>query len=50
MDGHELVERLRRVVGDRWLLLDEHDLRTYESDGLLQYQQVPRLEIGRAHV
>ena len=45
MDGRELVERLRRVVGDRWLLLDEHDLRTYESDGLLQYQQVPRLAV-----
>jgi glycolate oxidase len=45
MDGHELVERLRRVVGERWLLLDEHDLRTYESDGLLQYRQVPRLAV-----
>jgi glycolate oxidase len=45
MDGHALVERLRRAVGDRWLLLDEHDLRTYESDGLLQYQQVPRLAV-----
>jgi glycolate oxidase len=45
MDAHDLVERLRRVVGDRWLLLDEHDLRTYESDGLLQYQQVPRLAV-----
>ncbi|MEV4537064.1 FAD-linked oxidase C-terminal domain-containing protein [Asanoa sp. NPDC049518] len=45
MDGRELVERLRRVVGDRWLLLDDHDLRTYESDGLLQYQQVPRLAV-----
>jgi glycolate oxidase len=45
MDGRDLVETLRRVVGDRWLLLDEHDLRTYESDGLLQYQQVPRLAV-----
>src|SRR6201991_1566670 len=45
MDGPELIETLRRVVGDRWLLLDAHDLRTYESDGLLQYQQVPRMAV-----
>jgi len=36
-----LVEELRGICGDRWTLTAEHDLRTYESDGLLQYAALP---------
>jgi glycolate oxidase len=36
-----LVGELRRIVGERWLYTQEHDLRTYESDGLLQYHTIP---------
>ncbi len=32
-----LVGELRRIVGDEWVYTAEHQLRTYESDGLLQY-------------
>jgi glycolate oxidase len=43
MDGRltGLVEELRGIVGDRWAYTAEHDLRTYESDGLLQYHVTP---------
>jgi glycolate oxidase len=40
-----LAARLRSVVGARWLLTDEHELRTYESDGLLQYKAVPAFAV-----
>jgi glycolate oxidase len=36
-----LVDELRRIVGDDWVYTAEHQLRTYESDGLLQYHAVP---------
>src|SRR5204862_4978456 len=36
-----LVEDLRGICGDRWTLTADHDLRTYESDGLLQYHATP---------
>jgi glycolate oxidase len=36
-----LVEELRGICGDRWTYTAEHDLRTYESDGLLQYHATP---------
>ncbi|HWK27142.1 MAG TPA: FAD-linked oxidase C-terminal domain-containing protein [Solirubrobacter sp.] len=36
-----LVAELRRIVGDEWVYTAEHQLRTYESDGLLQYRSVP---------
>jgi glycolate oxidase len=36
-----LVEELRGVCGERWTYTAEHDLRTYESDGLLQYHATP---------
>jgi len=36
-----LVAELRSIVGDEWVYTHEHDLRTYESDGLLQYHAVP---------
>jgi glycolate oxidase len=44
VDG-SLVERLRGVVGERHLLTDHHQLRTYESDGLLQYQSLPAMAV-----
>ena len=40
-DLTSLVEELRAVVGDEWVYTQEHQLRTYESDGLLQYQGIP---------
>jgi glycolate oxidase len=40
-DLRELVAELRRVVGDDWVYTQEHQLRTYESDGLLQYHAIP---------
>jgi len=39
----ELVARLRAICGDEHLLVHEHDLYTYVSDGLLQYQVVPQV-------
>ena len=36
-----LVDGLRAVVGDKWVYTQEHQLRTYESDGLLQYHVIP---------
>src|SRR5688572_23758841 len=36
-----LVEELKRIVGDEWVFTAEHQLRTYESDGLLQYHATP---------
>ena len=36
-----LVGELRRIVGDEWVYTAEHQLRTYESDGLLQYTSTP---------
>src|SRR5688572_17759475 len=36
-----LVEELRSICGGEWVYTHEHQLRTYESDGLLQYQVAP---------
>ena len=36
-----LVAELRAAVGDNWVYTQEHQLRTYESDGLLQYHVIP---------
>jgi len=36
-----LVAELREAVGDEWVYTQEHQLRTYESDGLLQYHSIP---------
>ncbi|MEA2311890.1 MAG: glycolate oxidase, partial [Solirubrobacteraceae bacterium] len=36
-----LVAELRAVCGDQWVYTAEHQLRTYESDGLLQYHVTP---------
>ena len=40
-DLRELAAELRRIAGDEWVYTQEHQLRTYESDGLLQYQAIP---------
>ena len=36
-----LLAELRRVCGADWVYTQEHQLRTYESDGLLQYRALP---------
>jgi glycolate oxidase len=36
-----LVAELREAVGDDWVYTHAHQLRTYESDGLLQYHVIP---------
>ncbi|GAA3392811.1 FAD-linked oxidase C-terminal domain-containing protein [Cryptosporangium minutisporangium] len=41
----DLVEALRRIVGAEWTYTDPHELRTYESDGLLQYRALPRVAV-----
>ena len=40
-----LIDDLRRACGDEHVLLDHHQLRTYESDGLLQYAALPRAAV-----
>jgi len=40
-DLRDLVAQLRRIVGDEWVYTHAHQLRTYESDGLLQYTSIP---------
>jgi glycolate oxidase len=39
------VDGLRRIVGDEWVLTDAGELRTYASDGLLQYEVTPRVAV-----
>ncbi|HTE59745.1 MAG TPA: FAD-binding protein, partial [Solirubrobacteraceae bacterium] len=41
----ELIGRLREIVGERWCYTAEHQLRTYESDGLLQYAVRPGVAV-----
>src|SRR5438105_10456958 len=38
-----LVRELQRICGDDHVVTHPHALRTYESDGLLQYRAVPRV-------
>jgi glycolate oxidase len=38
---HPLVEALRGIAGDSWVYTSEHQLSTYRSDGLLQYEAMP---------
>jgi glycolate oxidase len=40
-----LISTLRAACGDEHVLTDHHQLRTYESDGLLQYAVVPRAAV-----
>jgi glycolate oxidase len=41
----ELAARLRAVCGDANVLTHQHDLRTYQSDGLLHYSVAPPLAV-----
>src|SRR5215207_7974137 len=41
----KLIARLREIVGDEWCYTAEHQLRTYESDGLLQYAVKPAVAV-----
>ena len=40
-----LAAGLREIVGDEHVITHEHQLRTYESDGLLQYAVTPGLVV-----
>ena len=42
MDVDLLIQRLREIAGDEHVVTHPHQLRTYESDGLLQYRVSPR--------
>ena len=44
-DLRPLVAQLTGIVGAKWVYTDEHELRTYESDGLLQYSAIPAAAI-----
>ena len=37
-----LIERLQAIVGNEHVIVHPHQLKVYESDGLLQYAQRPR--------
>ncbi|MCA1689872.1 MAG: FAD-binding protein [Actinobacteria bacterium] len=41
----ELIGRLRAICGDEHVLTHAHDLRTYQSDGLLHYHVVPPVAV-----
>jgi glycolate oxidase len=41
----ELVARLRAICGEEHVLTHPHDLRTYQSDGLLHYQVIPPVAV-----
>jgi glycolate oxidase len=40
--AHSLIDELRAACGDEHVVTHPHRLRTYESDGLLQYKVTPR--------
>jgi glycolate oxidase len=40
--AHKLIEQLRAACGDDHVVTHPHQLRTYESDGLLRYRVTPR--------
>jgi glycolate oxidase len=40
--AHDLIDRLRAACGDENVVTHPHQLRTYESDGLLRYRATPR--------
>jgi glycolate oxidase len=44
VDG-SLIRALRAACGEEHVLTDHHQLRTYESDGLLQYAALPRAAV-----
>jgi glycolate oxidase len=40
-----LISKFRDIVGPEWVFTHEHQLRTYESDGLLQYHALPAVAV-----
>ena len=44
-EADRVVERLRAICGDENVIVHEHQLRTYQSDGLLQYKVLPRAAV-----
>src|SRR5919201_249358 len=40
--AHKLIDELRKACGDYNVVTHPHQLRTYESDGLLRYRVTPR--------
>jgi glycolate oxidase len=40
--AHDLIQKLREACGDENVVTHPHQLRTYESDGLLRYRSTPR--------
>jgi glycolate dehydrogenase FAD-linked subunit len=40
--AHKLIDELRKACGDDNVVTHRHQLRTYESDGLLRYRVTPR--------
>ena len=40
--AHDLIDKLRAACGDENVVTHPHQLRTYESDGLLRYRATPR--------
>src|SRR2546423_12921732 len=40
--AHNLIDELRKACGDDNVITHPHQLRTYESDGLLRYRVTPR--------
>jgi len=43
--GDRLVAGLRAIAGEAHVVVHPHDLRAYESDGLLRYRAVPRAAV-----
>ncbi|MEE9210303.1 MAG: FAD-linked oxidase C-terminal domain-containing protein [Kiloniellales bacterium] len=41
----EIVERLREIVPGEGVIVDEHELKAYETDGLTAYRQVPMIVV-----
>src|SRR5438270_13980196 len=41
----DLIGELERICGTDHVVTNPHALRTYESDGLLQYHAVPRVAV-----
>ena len=40
-----LIERLRAIVPGEGVIVDERELRAYESDGLTAYRQIPMVVV-----
>ena len=41
----EIAERLREIVPGEGVIVDEHELKVYETDGLTAYRQVPMIVV-----